>query len=172
MKNWIWKIILCIFVIVVQIFSVGAQNNPYKINDVLYAKYRHLMESRTENRCVLMADSLYEDAIRMGDKKAACIALTVPVSYYLIINDSLLLCKAVHRLQEVARRNGYLQYYYFAYNDYIIFMIRNGHSLRALQLVGQMREQALKDRNDYGFYSCAGITGYYAFLRFCGTVVA
>ena len=165
MKNWIWKIILCIFVIIVQIFSVGAQNNPYKINDVLYAKYRHLMESRTENRCVLMADSLYEDAIRMGDKKAACIALTVPVSYYLIINDSLLLCKAVHRLQEVARRNGYLQYYYFAYNDYIIFMIRNGHSLRALQLVGQMREQALKDRNDYGFYSCIRMQGNIYFSR-------
>ena len=154
-----------LFVGILCALSVKAQNNPYKINDVLYTQYRHVMRYRMEQRCIPMADSLYRKAVRMGDRKAACIALTVPVTYYLTVNDSLSLMKSVQRLQEVARQNGYLQYYYFAYNDYIIYMIRNGHSLRALQLVGQMRKQALEDKHDYGFYSCIRMQGNIYFSR-------
>ena len=62
---------------VVYAFPAGAQNNPYKINDELYAKYRRVMKYRTDSCCVPMSDSLYEDAVRLGDKKAACIALTI-----------------------------------------------------------------------------------------------
>ena len=150
---------------VVYAFPAGAQNNPYKINDELYAKYRRVMKYRTDSCCVPMSDSLYEDAVRLGDKKAACIALTTPVTYYFSVNDSLLFDKAVRRLQVVSRRNGYLQYYYFACNDYITFMIRNGYSLKALQLAGQMREQALADDHDYGFYTCIRAQGNIYFSR-------
>ena len=146
-------------------FPAEAQNNPYKIDDVLYAKYRHVLKYRQDARCIPLSDSLYKDAVRLRDKKAACIALTTPVTYYLSINDSLHLVKAVLRLQEVARRNGYLQYYYFAYNDYVTYMIRNGHSLRALQLVGEMRNQALEDRHDYGLYTCMRAQGNIYFSR-------
>ena len=146
-------------------FPAEAQNNPYKIDDVLYAKYRHVLKYRQDARCIPLSDSLYKDAVRLRDKKAACIALTTPVTYYLSINDSLHLVKAVLRLQEVARRNGYLQYYYFAYNDYISYMIRNGHSLRALQLVGRMRKQALEDQHDYGLYTCMRAQGNIYFSR-------
>lgn len=162
MKNYLFLLLLLATLIP---FPLGAQNNPYKINDSLYTRYRHILRYRSESRCVPMADSLYAEANRVGDKKAACIALTVPVAYYLSINDSLSLVGAVRRLQEVSRQNGYLQYYYFAYSDYIIFMINKGYMLTALRLSEKMRAQALEDGHDYGLYSCLRMQGNIYFSR-------
>lgn len=111
-------------------------------------------------QCVQIADSLYELAKAMEDKKAQCIALTVPVSYYMDLNDSLHFVSAIKHLQEVARKNDYLQYYYYASNNYIIWLLNRGQSLKALRYSEEMKNQAVKDQHIYGLYSCIRTQGH------------
>ena len=137
-----------------------AQNNPYKINDSLYAEYKEVLKFRSTPEAVRMAEALYEKARKMGDKKAECIALTVPVNAFFYGNDSAKLGEAVRRLQQVSRANGYLQYYYFAYNNHIYWHLNHNLSLLALNLAQKMQKQAEKDKNDYGVYNCLKAQGY------------
>lgn len=142
-----------------------AQNNPYKINDSLYAEYKEVLKFRSTPEAVRMAEALYEKARKMGDKKAECIALTVPVNAFFYGNDSAKLGEAVRRLQQVSRANGYLQYYYFAYNNHIYWHLNHNLSLRALNLAQKMQKQAEKDKNDYGVYNCLKAQGYIYYAR-------
>ena len=139
---------------VVGVLSVKAQTNPYKIDDRLYPLYLHAFKYRTSSRCIALSDSLFHEANRLGDKKAACLAKVVPMSYYMNTSDSLALLRAVRELQAVSKRNGYLQYYYHGYNSYIIWLLRRGHLLQALDLTKTMRREAEADNSAFGFYSC------------------
>ena len=65
---------------VVGVLSVKAQTNPYKIDDRLYPLYLHAFKYRTSSRCIALSDSLFHEANRLGDKKAACLAKVVPMS--------------------------------------------------------------------------------------------
>lgn len=131
-----------------------AQDNPFKIDNALYKLYMKAFKYRTSPRCIGLSDTLFHEANRLRDKKAACLAKTIPMSYYMNMDDSLTFVHAVHDLQEVSRKNGYLQYYYHGYSSYIIWILRRGHLFKALQLTGEMRKQAQADRSGYGFYVC------------------
>ena len=133
---------------------VKAQDNPFKIDNGLYKLYLQAFKYRTSERCVGLSDTLYREANRLGDKKAACLAKTIPLSYYMNFGDSLTFVHWVKDVEETSRRNGYLQYYYHAYSNHIIWLLRRGHLFRALQLAEDMHRQAQKDENIYGLYSC------------------
>lgn len=133
---------------------VKAQNNPFKIDDSLYKLYLQAFKYRTSQRCLGLSDTLFNEANRLGDKKAACLAKTIPMSYYMNSDDSLAFAHAVRDLQQVSRQNGYLQYYYHGYGSYIIWILRRGYLFKALQLTKDMYKQAQADQNEYGFYSC------------------
>ena len=51
---------------------VKAQNNPFKIDDSLYKLYLQAFKYRTSQRCLGLSDTLFNEANRLGDKKAAC----------------------------------------------------------------------------------------------------
>ena len=67
--------------------SAGAQNNPYKIDDSLYPIFQRAIKWRTQPQGLLIADTLYAEATQKKDKKAQCLALTIPVSFYLSTNN-------------------------------------------------------------------------------------
>ena len=94
--------------------SAGAQNNPYKIDDSLYPIFQRAIKWRTQPQGLLIADTLYAEATQKKDKKAQCLALTIPVSFYLSTNNYEKLEQAATRAKEEARKNNYLQYYYSA----------------------------------------------------------
>ena len=165
MKNLIYCILLGLFLWPGVQFHLHAQNNPYRIHDSLYIEYKKVLKFRSTPEAVQMAEALYEKARKMGDKKAECIALTVPVNAFFYGSDSAKLGEAVRRLQRVAIANGYLQYYYFAYNNYIYWCLNHNLSLRALNLSKRMQKQAEKDKNDYGVYNCLKAQGYIYYAR-------
>lgn len=142
-----------------------AQNNPYKIDDSLYPLYQRATKWRVYPQGLLMADTLYAEAVKRKDKKAECIALTIPVYYYYAGNDFDLLRQAATKLKEKARKNDYLQYYYFAWTNEINWSLNHGNTLRALRLAEEMKEQAFKDQHEYGIFSCIRILGNIYRLR-------
>ena len=154
-----------LFFLVLMSATAAAQTNPYKIDDELYKIYERAFKERTNRQGMVIADTLYRQAVAKDDKKAACLALTIPMHCYMNNNDSAAFFQAVHRLQEVSRANGYLQYYYHGYNNLIIWLLNNGHSLAALQMAEKMKQEARKDRNDYGLFSCLRMQGHIYTMR-------
>lgn len=141
------------------IFPVEAQDNPYKIKNSLYTIYEKATKYRNYQIGLAMADTLYACSIRENDKKAQCLALTIPVIYYFNKQQMAELEKAVDRLQEISRKNNYLQYYYFG-NIYKVNTLMNiGNTLRALEEAEKTKEQAFTDNYPYGISTCLRMMG-------------
>ena len=160
MKQTAFCRIAALVITFMSLVSAEAQTNPYKINDELYVLYQEAFKHRTSSACLPLAETLYRESVRKNDKKAQCIALGVPVIYYMSLIDSVLIRKAVERQQKVSRENGYLQYYYFAGSNYIIWLLNNGYSLRALHYAQHLQNQAIADNHHYGFFTCLRAQGH------------
>lgn len=157
------KTIKCICLLMFLLLSghlqVGAQNNPFKIDDTLYPIYQRATKNRINPKGVLIADTLYAESLKKGDKKAQCLALTIPVLYYFNSNQFEEMERAIENVKRVSRENDYLQYYYFACIHKVNYFLNNGNSLRALQEAENVREQAFKDNHDYGISTCMRMMG-------------
>lgn len=136
------------------ILPCTAQNNPYKIHDALYSIYLRADRLSNTSEGLSVADSLRLEALRIGDKKAECLAYTIPLKYYAKQSDCTKLEMAVEELKKVSRANDYLQYYYYAYNQLITYYLNYKRSLRALQTAEEMKLEAVKDQHPYGIYTC------------------
>lgn len=134
--------------------SLSAQNNPYKIADSLYPLYQRANRLRFTPEGLAVADTLYRDAVKLGDKKAQCLARTIPLQYYNNRKDEPKMLQALNELKKLSRANGYLQYYYYGWNNYIVYLLNNNHSLTALQEAEEMKRQAFAEHYDYGIYTC------------------
>ncbi|ADV42617.1 sensor histidine kinase [Bacteroides helcogenes] len=145
--------------------SLSGQNNPYKISDSLYTLYHRLFLLRTDARCIALTDTLFREAGKQGDKKAQCLALTVPVQYYASLRDYAHKREAIERLKDVSRANGYLQYYYYAWNEKVVDLLNAGNSLRALQEAELMKKQAFTDNHPYGIFICLRQMGHIQIAR-------
>lgn len=143
---------------------VNAQDNPYKISNSLYPFYEKATKYRTSPKGLEVADTLYTKAVHENDKKAQCLALTIPVIYYFNKGQTEPLEKAITRLQEVSRKNDYLQYYYFGCIYKVNNLMNLSKTLRALQAAEETKEQAFKDNFPYGISTCLRMMGniYYA----------
>ena len=128
----------------------SAQNNVYKIDDTLYGYYKRANNNLTKDECLAIADTMLQKAIEKGDKKAVCIALTLPVRHYLKKKDIEHLTESCSRLDRTARECNLLQYCYFAKSMLIIFNLNEHHFLSAIQGIEEMYEEALKDKYPYG----------------------
>ena len=61
--------------------TASAQNNPYKISDSLYPDFVRVQNIKRNPQVLELADSLYHEAEKIGDRKAQCALLCTPVQY-------------------------------------------------------------------------------------------
>lgn len=142
-----------------------AQDNPYKINNSLYPYFERATKHRTAQLGLKIADTLYVKAIQENDKKAQCLALTIPVIYHFNKRDTDKLEEAIVKLQEVSRKNNFLQYYYFGSIYRVNNLMNVGNSLRALQAAEATKEQAFADNYPYGISTCLRMMGNIYYVR-------
>lgn len=138
---------------------VKAQDNPYKIDNSLYPLYERANKYRQDTLGLQIADTLYNEAIKINDKKAQCLALTIPVVHYFNHHNTEEFEKAVDRVQKVSRKNDYLQYYYFGCIYKVNFLMNQDQTLRALQEAEQIKQQAFTDNYPYGIATCLRMMG-------------
>lgn len=136
-----------------------AQNNPYQIKDSLYPIYQRAFQQRHCPNGLLIADTLYTEALKSNDKKAQCLALTIPVQYYYNNLKTKELIESAEKLRIISRANNYLQYYYFAYSNEIKYFLVQNNTIQALQKAEEMKTQAFRDKHDYGICNCLRILG-------------
>ena len=129
-------------------------DNPYKIDDRLYAIYLRAEHERAKELCLAIADTMLNEAVRLGDKKAECLALTIPMRYYRRRGTQEQFHECCERVREKSVENGYKQYYYFAYNSETTFLIERDRMRDAEELLAKMREETERDHDYYGLASC------------------
>lgn len=152
-----------------------AQNNPYKINDKLYPIYYRAYLNRNNDTGMLIADTLFREADKLKDRKAQCLALTIPVLRYYTLEKGLTredveksinrIEGAVNNLKDFSRKTGYEQYYYFACNNFINYLLSAGCQQRALVYANDMYNKAKAHNSKLGIYSSLKTMGNIHHIR-------
>ena len=150
----------CLVLFVCAALPSAAQNNPYKIDDALYPIYQRASRQARRPEGQQVADTLYRKALELDDKKAQCLAFIIPLQYYISQKDDKKTEEAAANLRKISRANGYLQYYYYAWDDEIIYFLNQQRSLLALQKAEKMKKQAFDDQYPYGIFCCIRTIGH------------
>ena len=129
--------------------------NPYKIHDQLYNLYTLAFENRFSIQGVELADSMYRQATRLKDKKAQCMALTIPV-IYLCTTDTAgtEMETALRKLQKISKDNGFTHYYYTGMNLKVDYLLKHKQQSEALRYIMHSQRVANKDNDLNGLYAC------------------
>ena len=133
--------------------AVTAQNNYFKIDDHLYSIYVKASHNKTHKLGLQLADSMMNEAIRIGDKKAQCLACVIYVQHYFDKKDERAMVEAVKRLQAISRKKGYEQYYYFGGANLVGYYLNNRKQKEALNFATSLRDEAVRTNNNYGIFS-------------------
>lgn len=146
---------LCLCFMLLVPLCAAAQNNPYKIDDSLYALYQKAYPRRAYPDGLKMADDMYREAERLGDGKAQCLALSVTMFYYYYRqpDDEPGFRHAVKVMQDKALATGYRQYYYFGMTNTVNWLLLRKRMNEAMQYVAQFVRVVRKDNDMLGLYS-------------------
>lgn len=135
------------------VLGAWCQNNPYKINDRLYPVYVKAYSSRMKKIGLALADTLYRQAVSLNDKKAQCLALTIPFLYaFHNEKDINRLNPPLKRMQDKALQTGYVQYYYYGSSNKVIFLINQDKFSEALEYIESQLKFAQMHKHPYGIY--------------------
>ena len=146
-----------------------AQNNPYGIKDQLYPLYNNAYNKRTTDEGLVLAKQLYDDAVRLNDGKAQCLALSIPMLYYFYEDDKEgEFLKAVKSMQDKALATGYRQYYYFGITNTVTYFLSKNRHFEVYKYVLELEAEARSKNDMLGlFYGLTCLSQVYtAFLEF------
>lgn len=129
---------------------VQGQNNPFKINDELYAYYQKCFRSVKDKKVLAMADTMFVMAKRKGDVKAECLAKNLKGEHYYYIGDLAGLKNEKKRIADFARNTPYKQYVFSPWNRLISLYLVRGYTNEALAEVRDYQREALVLNNAYG----------------------
>lgn len=142
-----------------------AQTNKFKINDKLYPIYEEAEKKRYSDEGLRLAKELDRKAIELGDKKAQCLAHTIPLYYYERKGNQAKMEEAVKKVGNISRKNGYMQYYYFGLTMWINYLQSHNQQLAAMDELAKMKEIAYKDNYPYGISSYYKVLGNTYWMR-------
>ena len=136
------------------------QDNPYRILDLLYKEYLEAFNCRTSQEGVRRARALYRHAEQLGDRKAQCMALTIPVIYYTMLHtDDAAFEHAVKELQDAATKYGYEQYYYYGVTNRVNYLINQKRTSDAFAYVSDVEREARRQKSAYGSFTALNALG-------------
>lgn len=146
---------LCLCLMLLLPLCASAQNNPYKIDDSLYALYQKAYQRRAYPDGLKMAGEMLREAERLGDGKAQCLALSVVMFYYYYKDpgDEPGFRRAVKAMQDRAVATGFRQYYYFGMTNTVNWLLLRKRMNEAMQYVAKFVEIARKDNDMLGLYN-------------------
>lgn len=145
---------------------VSAQNNPYKISDSLYPAFVQLQDISSKPECLALTDSLYAEAVKLGDRKAQVAILCSPLQYALATLNTKLMNETVTKVQREAIKYNYPQYYFYAAQRQITLLLNMGDFTNTKIHLGKLERDAKTMFHGYGEYICYQLYGnYYRVLR-------
>lgn len=126
------------------------QNNPFKIDDELYAYYMHCNRMLKEERVLAMSDTLFRRAGQKKDIKAQCLALHIKCDHYYFVENIPALQKAILDARKFIERTPYQQYIFSTWLKLITYYERRRWYGKALDEVQIFQKEAIRMNNTYG----------------------
>jgi signal transduction histidine kinase len=126
------------------------QNNPFKIDDEVYAYYLKCLKYTHNDVVLKMTDTMFNMAKAKKDVKAQCLALHVKGEYFFNINDAANLIKSKDRLEKFAVNTPYKQYIFSMWNRVIVRYLNNKQYSNALEELKKYQKEALRLNDCYG----------------------
>ena len=163
------KIVITAFFVVMMMFfspyKIAAQDNPYKIDNDLYNLYQKAYNAKKDKSGLTFADSLYSLAKKRNNGKAACLSLTITAAYYRSHNDVKNFEHTVEMLKNEAKNARLNTYYYYAYSILSVYYLNTHRTIKALQVIKEMGDQAYAENDHYGLYTYHKLRGnlYYVY---------
>ena len=145
----------------------GAQNNPFKIDERVYKYYNKAVSRLKVAGPNYYIDSMMNEAVRLNDKKGICISASLRARHTLLGNEYEPVKRELEELRRVSRLYNYTQYYYYATQLEVVWLLNHGKSITALDLVKKMTDEAFAEKNGYGIYNSLRCTGDIFFNRSC-----
>jgi len=139
--------------------------NRFNIDEGLYAMYERAHRLRASEACLAIGDSMLSEAKRIGDKKAECIALTIPMRYYYHQGPTETFAEYCDKVRETAKETGYMQYYHYAYEMQTTYFINQNKMHEAEELLGVMRDEVIAAQDYYGLALCYSALGNLYYQR-------
>lgn len=161
--NYIYIVLTLLFTLMGNTQLQGqTKNNILSIDDRIYVIYQKGVTHLKDSLVFAYRDSMLILSEKYHDPKAEAIAYTLPLRYFFRRNDEEGMEKAVAECKHIARKNGYLQYFYYAYYEQCT-MLTNMREYNKVKLVlKEMQEWAQKDNHDYGWALCYTQLGHLA----------
>ncbi len=138
------------------------KNNIMSIDDRIYVIYQRGSQHIKDSLVFSYVDTILILAEKYHDPKAEALAYTLPLRYYFRNNDEDGMEKAVAKCKQIARKNGYLQYFYYAYTEQCTMLINKKEYNKVKHVLKEMQEWAKKDNDDYGWAVCYSQLGHLA----------
>ncbi len=138
------------------------KNNIMSIDDRIFPVYQKANTLINDTIVFQYADSIVRLAKQYNDPKAESIAYTLALKYFFKKNNEEGMAKAVEECKRVARKNDYLQYFYYAYVEQITMLINMREYAKVKMVLKDLQEWAQKDDYPYGWACCYTQLGHLA----------
>lgn len=132
----------------------AAQKNPFGINSECYKMYADIYSRRTQPEALEVAQKMYNLALQKRDGRAACAAMTLPVSYYFYQDDERMFYRAVQDLQDLSLKYGCEDLYYYGVSNKVNYMLNRKQFAKARHYLNDVEAGANKRGHRYGLYTC------------------
>ncbi len=145
-----------------------AQNNPYKIQDNLYEIWDKSLTVQDEHQRLAMVQEMYDLGMKQKDYKAVVMSGVSATTYYARQYNQQKLDEWVEKVQQLAMKYDYMQYYFHVYSQQANMLMNSGSLERAIKVINQMTDDALKYNSDYGLGIAYGSTAglYFKHMMF------
>ena len=138
------------------------KNNIMSIDDRIFPVYQKATTLINDTIVFQYADSIVRLAKQYNDPKAESLAHTLALKYFFKKNNEEGMAKAVEECKRVARKNDYLQYFYYAYVEQITMLINMREYAKVKMVLKDLQEWAQKDDYPYGWACCYTQLGHLA----------
>lgn len=125
--------------------ELSAEKGKLDIDEKAYLMYVEADKKRYTDEGLKLSQKMYEYAVSIDDKKAQCLAVSIPVYYYSKKRDTEQVKAATDRMRKVAKDTHQMKYYYFAWSKLVEYYINNGAMLAALQDAQALNSEALSE---------------------------
>ena len=143
-------------------FYGQTKDNFMSIDDRIFPVYKKAVSLVNDTIVFQYVDTIARLAKQYHDPKAEALAYTLPLKYFFKKNNEEGMAKAVEECKRVARRNEYLQYFYFAYVEQCTMLINMREYGKVKVVLKEMQEWAQKDDYAYGWSCCYTQLGHLA----------
>ena len=162
-----FKKILPVLLLLLSATGLAAQNNPFEIDDECYACYMEADFLAGKPGFREANDKLLHKALEKGDTKAQTLYYVEKLKNQtrelrskqknieadkIDPQDDTLAFRAMNELKSIARKFGYPQYFYYAYDLVENYFYNTHRFLKVAELVQEMQHVAQENNEPYGIW--------------------